>query len=74
MQLKQMYNCAPVFIDPDVRDKYYKGEPGSCCKHKHCVHQQQACTHQQQISHQNPSTACTGQCILLTAVELPPNN
>lgn len=25
MQLKQMYNCAPVFIDQDVRDKYYKG-------------------------------------------------
>jgi hypothetical protein len=25
VQLKQMYNCAPVFIDPDVRDKYYKG-------------------------------------------------
>jgi len=25
VQLKQMYNCAPVFIDQDVRDKYYKG-------------------------------------------------
>lgn len=25
MQLKQLYNCAPVFIDQDVKDKYYKG-------------------------------------------------
>jgi hypothetical protein len=24
--LKQLFNCAPVFIDPDVREKYYKGE------------------------------------------------
>ncbi|WIA31619.1 hypothetical protein OEZ86_002503 [Tetradesmus obliquus] len=25
LQLKQQHNCAPVFIAPDVRDKYYKG-------------------------------------------------
>ncbi|KAF6264985.1 trehalose-6-phosphate synthase/phosphatase [Scenedesmus sp. NREL 46B-D3] len=25
LQLKQQHNCAPVFIAPDVREKYYKG-------------------------------------------------
>lgn len=28
LQLKQQHNCAPVFIAPDVREKYYKGETG----------------------------------------------
>jgi hypothetical protein len=26
LQLKQQHNCAPVFIAPDVKEKYYKGE------------------------------------------------
>ncbi|GIL85506.1 hypothetical protein Vretimale_13398 [Volvox reticuliferus] len=28
VQLKRLYNCCPVFLDKDVRDKFYKG----CCK------------------------------------------
>ncbi|KAG2502215.1 hypothetical protein HYH03_000701 [Edaphochlamys debaryana] len=27
-QLKRLYNCCPVFIEKDIRDKFYKG----CCK------------------------------------------
>lgn len=36
VQLKQQHNCAPVFIAPDVRDKYYKGVAGrgSVIKHR----------------------------------------
>jgi hypothetical protein len=26
LQLKQQHNCAPVFIAPDVKEKYYKGK------------------------------------------------
>jgi hypothetical protein len=46
VQLKQMYNCAPVFIDPDVRDKYYKGVAST------------RCTHQLQISLHTPDSGC----------------
>lgn len=24
--MKQQHNCAPVFISPDVKEKYYKGK------------------------------------------------
>jgi hypothetical protein len=59
LQLKQLFNCAPVFIDPDVRDKYYKGKRGICvrarvraaCMHAVCVCVCVCCLHASAAPH-----------------------
>ncbi len=72
IQLKKMFSCTPVFLSPDLKEKYYKGTGGSWTGYGMCVLTQQAqtlsrscmqCRHQPSLAR---IWACTASFPVLT--------